>query len=221
MKTGFLTVLIVWDSLTFEMQNLSVSVLSLLVLSLYLSLWLRCDYKRNYRYNGSSKMEQLVQSTTQSKRSIPHGDKLQWIHWSDEFTLFLLWWMWELLTNGNSEEHHWLKKACVYYHCDQIIMFPSVLMKDLRYFIDRILHNVQCTTKAFLSQHKNKWFPFADHTCSLLSLGLTATWKHHPSRTVESTWQQSTVDILKWWIQLGLTADLFVLEKSGHLSHYL
>ena len=30
-------------------------------------------------------MEQLVLSTSQIERSIPHGDKLQWIHGSDEF----------------------------------------------------------------------------------------------------------------------------------------
>ena len=57
-----------WDSLTSEMQNLSVSVLSLRAFALYLSLQLRCDHKRIYRYIGRSEMEQLVWSTTQIER---------------------------------------------------------------------------------------------------------------------------------------------------------
>ena len=73
MKTGFLTIVIMLDSLTFEMQNLSVSVLSLLA-----------------RYIGRREREELVPSTTQIERSIPDGDKLQWTHGSDELNLFLL-----------------------------------------------------------------------------------------------------------------------------------
>ena len=57
-----------WDSLTFEMQNLSVSVLSLRAFALYLSLQLMCDHKRIYGYIGRSEMEQLVRSTTQIER---------------------------------------------------------------------------------------------------------------------------------------------------------
>ena len=61
-----------------EMQNLSVSVLSLLA-----------------RYTGRKEREELVRRTTQIERSIPHGDKLQWIQGSDELNLFLLLWIWE------------------------------------------------------------------------------------------------------------------------------
>ena len=101
---GLVFLIMVWiiiSLITSEIHSLSVSGLPLHIFTLNLSLWSRYDHITNYRYIGRSEVEELLQSTTQIKRSNPPGEKLHWTHWSGEFNLVFLWLMSEHLTNDN------------------------------------------------------------------------------------------------------------------------